>query len=208
MILMLLNHLKNLNGSEKLLQALSHIKKYNLMKKNTTNFKTRCRTDHKKHSAVQQMEQFFQFNDLAVTKERIHTIMNYAIKRNVWINEDPLELLQFHQAMRSFVRAGYLIILKERKWAVSAQQEKVSLQVLGLLSESEYQNPLLVFQKAFGEYSIKEFDYFMSGMVYFSMGAYENLPERNIINPYIHLIKMLDAGFIIIKRRGGEKHFF
>ncbi|WP_336959172.1 hypothetical protein [Chryseobacterium contaminans] len=49
---------------------------------------------------------------------------------------------------------------------------------------------------------IKEFDYFMSGMVYFSMGVDENLPEKNIINPYIHLIKMLDAAHLILERRG------
>ncbi|REC62870.1 hypothetical protein DRF65_08595 [Chryseobacterium pennae] len=74
--------------------------------------------------------------------------------------------------------------------------------VLGLLSEKEYQNPLLVFKKAFKEYSIKEFDYFISRMVYFSLGIYDNLPERNMINPYIHLIKMLDAAYLIIERKG------
>jgi hypothetical protein len=42
-------------------------------------------------------------------------------------------------------------------------------------------------------------------MVYFSMGVYENLPEKNIINPYIHLIKMLDAAHIILERRGERK---
>ncbi|MCJ7933327.1 MAG: hypothetical protein MUW56_06730 [Chryseobacterium sp.] len=60
----------------------------------------------------------------------------------------------------------------------------------------------MVFKKAFKEYSIKEFDYFISGMVYFSLGVYDNLPERNMINPYIHLIKMLDAAYLIIERRG------
>ncbi|MFP3594838.1 hypothetical protein SB689_23125, partial [Chryseobacterium sp. SIMBA_038] len=66
----------------------------------------------------------------------------------------------------------------------------------------EYQNPLLVFKKAFREYSIREFDYFLSGMVHFSLGAYDNLPERNLVIPYIHLIKMLDAAHLILERRG------
>ncbi|MGG5208115.1 hypothetical protein ACQWU4_04150 [Chryseobacterium sp. MIQD13] len=48
--------------------------------------------------------------------------------------------------------------------------------------------------------NIKEFDYLMSGIIYFSMGVYEHVPERNIINPYIHLIKMLDAAHIILER--------
>lgn len=205
MTLMLLNHLKNLNGSKKSLQALSPIKKYNLMKKNKTDFKTQSRSDHKKGSALQQIETFFQFNDLAATKERLSSIVSYAVKRNFSINEDPFVIFQFYQSMRSFVRAGYLIILRERKWATHTHLEDVSPLVLGLLSEEEYQNPLLVFQKAFREYSIQEFDYFLSGMVYFSMGVYENLPEKNIINPYIHLIKMLDAAHIIQERRGERK---
>lgn len=171
------------------------------MKKNKTELKTRYRTNHKKYSALQQIEVFFQLNDLAVSKELLNNIVSHAVKRNSKIDEDPVVIFQFHHSVRSLIRAGYLIMLKERKWAVNTQLEKVSPLLFGLLSESEYQNPLLVFQKAFSEYSIKEFDYFMSGMVYFSMSVYENLPEKNIINPYIHMIKMLDAAYLILERR-------
>ncbi len=174
------------------------------MKNSKTDFEARLWADHKKRSALQQIEAFFQFNDLATSKERLNSIMNYAVKRNAWINEDPSVIFQFHQAMRSFIRAGYLMMLKERKWAVNTQPEQVSPLLFGLLSEKEYQNPLLVFQQAFREYSIKEFNYFMSGMVYFSLGVYDNLPERNIVIPYIHLTKMLDAAYLILERRGAR----
>jgi hypothetical protein len=106
--------------------------------------------------------------------------------------------------MRSFIRAGYLIALQEKKRTATTQLKDVSPLVLGLLSEKEFQNPLLVFRKAFKEYSVKEFDYFMSGMVYFSLGIYDHLPERNIISPYIHLSKMLDAAYLIIERRASK----
>lgn len=174
------------------------------MKKIKTDFAPRFRAD-KKHSGLQLMETFFQFNELDVSKERLSNMMNYAVKRNSWINEDPAVIFQFHQSMRSLIRAGYLIILKERKWAVNNQPEKISPLVLGLLSEKEYRNPLLVFKKAFREYTLKEFDYFMSGIVYFSMGVYENLPERNIVMPYINTVKMLDAAHLIIQRRREKK---
>ncbi|WP_111954685.1 hypothetical protein [Chryseobacterium lathyri] len=170
------------------------------MKKIKTDFDPWFRAG-KKRSGLQLMETFFQFNELDVSKERLSNIMNYAVKRNSWINEDPAVIFQFHQSMRSLIRAGYLIMLKERKWTVDTQQEKISPWVLGLLSEKEYRNPLLVFKKAFRAYSVKEFDYFMSGIVYFSMGVYENLPERNIVMPYIHTVKMLDAAHLILQRR-------
>lgn len=172
------------------------------MKKSKTHVETRFWAVDKKRSGLQLMETFFQFNDLAASKEMLNNIMNYAIKRNSWIDEDPSVIYQFHQAVRSFVRAGYLIHLKEKKRVAHAYLENPSPWVLGLLSEKEYQNPLLVFKKTFKEYSVKEFDYFMSGIVYFSMGMYDNLPERNIVNPYIHLTKMLDAAHLILERRG------
>ncbi len=174
------------------------------MKKIKTDFDTRFQAG-KKRSGLQLMETFFQFNELDVSKQMLSNIMNYAVKRNSWIHEDPAEIFRFHQSMRSFIRAGYLIMLKDRKWLVDTGKEKVSPWVLGLLSEKEYRNPLLVFKKAFREYTLKEFDYFMSGIVYFSMGVYENLPERNIVMPYIHTVKMLDAAHLIIQRRREKK---
>lgn len=174
------------------------------MKKIKTDFDTRFWAG-KKHSGLQLMETFFQFNELDVSKERLSNMMNYAVKRNSWINEDPAVIFEFYHSMRSLIRAGYLIMLKDRKWTVDTKTEKISPWVLGLLSEKEYRNPLLVFKNAFREYTLKEFDYFMSGIVYFSMGVYENLPERNIVMPYIHTVKMLDAAHLILQRRREKK---
>ncbi|WP_343658931.1 hypothetical protein [Chryseobacterium sp.] len=174
------------------------------MKKSKTNFDSRFQTD-KKYSGLRLIETFFQFNELDVSKERLSNIMNYAVKRSSFIHEDPAVIFQFHQSMRSLIRAGYLMMLKNRKWTVDTQSEKISPWVLGLLSEKEYRNPLLVFKKAFSAYTLKEFDYFMSGIVYFSMGVYENLPERNIVMPYIHTVKMLDAAHLILQRKKEKK---
>ncbi|MDQ1096643.1 MULTISPECIES: hypothetical protein [Chryseobacterium] len=170
------------------------------MKNIKTDFEDRFWTTGKGFG-LQLMEHFFQFNELDVSKERLSNMMKYAVKRNGWIHEDPAVIFQFHQSMRLLVRAGHLVMQKERKWTVDTRPEKIAPSVLGLLSEKEYRNPLLVFRKAFWEYDIKEFDYFMSGIVYFSMGAYENLPESNIVMPYIHTVKMLDAGYLILQRK-------
>jgi len=172
------------------------------MKKTRIHFEPRLWEGGKKRSGLQLMETFFRFNDLASSKKQLNNIMNYAVKRNTWIKEDSAVIFQFHQSMRSFVRAGYFMMLKEKKQTANTQLESASPLVLGVLSEKEYQNPLLVFRKAFKEYSIQEFDYFMSGMVYFSLGAYDHLPERNIVSPYIHLLKMLDAAHLILERKG------
>ncbi|SHG14705.1 hypothetical protein [Chryseobacterium vrystaatense] len=171
------------------------------MKKNRTDFQSRFGADNKKQSGVKLMEAFFQINNLAASKEKLNIIMNYAVKRNSWIKENPYDIYLFRQSMQSFVRAGYLITLKKKNRTINASLESDSLLLLGLLSEKEFQNPLLVFKKAFREYSIEEFDYFMSGIIYFSLGVYDHVPERNIVSPYIHLTKMLDATHLILERR-------
>ncbi|MGH1519866.1 hypothetical protein [Chryseobacterium sp. JK1] len=174
------------------------------MKKIRTDLHLRLGKDRKKYCGLQLMETYFKLNDLAASKELLNDIISYAVKRKSWIKEHPSVILHFQQAMRSFIRAGYFITLQEKKTATAHKLEDVSPLVLGLLSEKEYHNPLLVFKKAFKEYSIKEFDYFISGMVYFSLGIHDNLPERNIISPYIHLTKMLDAAYLLLQRRVKE----
>ncbi|WPO81619.1 hypothetical protein SD427_12680 [Chryseobacterium sp. JJR-5R] len=77
--------------------------------------------------------------------------------------------------------------------------------ILGSLSEEEYRNPFLVFQKAFREFTIRDFDDFLADMVYFSLGSFNNAPEGNIITPFIHLNKMLDAAQLILERRNHKK---
>jgi len=175
------------------------------MKKNTADWDTLFWTGPKKRAGLQLLENFFQFNDLAVTKKRLNDIIRYAIKKDGFIAEDPSVLFQFHQSMRSFVRAGYLLMLKKKKHRFSRLPESSVPVMFGLLSEQEYLDPLLVFSQAYKEYTIKEFDYFMSGMVYLSMGISDHIPEKNIINPYIHLMKMLDAAHLILQRRSEKK---
>jgi len=162
--------------------------------KKRTGLKSRHGAGVKKYSGVRLMVTFFQNNDLVAAKETLNNITNYAVKRKSWIKEDPAVIFQFHQSMRMLVRAGYLIQQKPKKWITSKHGETASPFLLGSLSEKEFQEPLLVFKKAFEEYRIREFDYFMAGMVY------RHIPEKNIVGPYIHLTKMLDAAHLILER--------
>ncbi len=70
----------------------------------------------------------------------------------------------------------------------------------GSLSDEEYLNPTLVFQRAFEEFSIKDFDYYIAVAVYFSMGTSANAAESKMIATYIQLVKMLDAAYLLHER--------
>lgn len=79
------------------------------MKKKKTNFESRFWSGRSKHSALPLMEVFFQFHDLAMAKERLNLIMQYAVQGKTRIPEDPSVVFQFHQSLRSFVRAGWCL---------------------------------------------------------------------------------------------------
>ncbi|KMQ65268.1 hypothetical protein ACM39_16425 [Chryseobacterium sp. FH2] len=131
----------------------------------------------------------------------LNKIMIYAGKKKTAINEDSSAIFHFHQALRSFVRACYVIRLKEEKWSIPVPPENRSSLIQASLSDEEYVNPNLVFQNAFAEYCIKDFDYYIAVAVYFSMGIYAHAAESKIFAPYIHLTKMLDAAHLILERR-------
>lgn len=127
--------------------------------------------------------------------------MIYAGKKKTAINKDSSAIFHFHQALRSFVRACYAIRLKEWTWETNSNTESFSPLMQASLSDEEYLNPTLVFQKAFAEYSIRDLDYYIAIAVYFSMGIFKNAEESSLIRPYIHLTKMLDAAHLILERR-------
>lgn len=131
----------------------------------------------------------------------LNNIMIYAGKKKSMVNEESSAIFHFHQALRSFVRACYAIRLKKSTWEMSNPPENHFPLMQASLLDEEYLNPTLVFQKAFAEYSIKDFDYYIAIAVYFSMGIFKNTEESSLISPYIHLTKMLDAANLILERR-------
>jgi hypothetical protein len=173
--------------------------------KKTIPFESRFWSGRNKHSALALMDVFFQFYDLVTAKERLHRIMQYAVQRKTRIPEDPSVVFHFHQSLRSFIRAGWCLQNMRGKWLVDPLQEPNKPLLQGSLSEKEYRDPAKVFQKAFQEYDLEEFDEFLSEIVHFSLGKFNNIPERNIIGPYLHLIKMLDATWLILERENSKK---
>ncbi len=174
------------------------------MKKKKTNFESRFWSGRSKHSPVPLLELFFLFHDLATAKERLNRIMQYAVQGKTRIPEDPSVVFHFHQSLRSFVRAGWCLRKKSGKW-IEQEVPQDSPLMRGSLSGEEYRDPVRVFRKAFKEHRLEDFEEFLSDVVYFSLGTFNNVPDRNIVGPYLHLVKMLDAAWLILER-GKDKN--
>jgi len=175
------------------------------MKKKSIDFESRFWCGRKKHSALPLMEVFFQFHDLVTAKKNLNLIMQYAAQRKTRIQEEPSVIFYFHQSLRSFIRAGWCLRKKRRNWLVHELSEHKNPMLQGSLSEKEYCDPAKVFRKAFKKYCLEEFEEFLSEIVYFSLGTFNNVPERNIVDPYLHLTKMLDAAWLILERENNRE---
>lgn len=155
---------------------------------------------HRKHSCLTLIDAFFKMDDLTTVKDQLFEVMNYSVKAEVLLKEDPSLIFNFYLCLRSFMRASSFLPLKTKKWKLNDAPVSCSNSLQSSLSADEYKNPLLVFQKAFTEFSLKQFEYFIKEIVYFSWSPYANDAESNTINLFIHIIKMLDAAQLIRER--------
>ncbi len=172
-----------------------------MMKKKKTDFESRFWSGSRKHSAIGLLEVFFQFNNPTEVKEMLSTMMHSSVQKNSRITKNPAEVFHLYLSLRSLVRASYLISKKAKKGKFTAPSEiHFSKIMTGSLSEQEYRNPVQVFRSAFKICSLRDFDGFMSVVVYFSLGNSRCDEEKKIIIPYLQLTKMLDAAWLIVER--------
>lgn len=176
-----------------------------MMKKKKTDFEAGFWSGSSHHSVLGLLEAFFQFSDLAIVKEALTAMMQCSVRKKSRIKEYPAEVFHLYLGLRSLVRACGVVAGNPEKWTVNFLPEThVPKPVMGALPEDEYRNPVRVFVKAFKAYSREEYDDFLSAMVYFSFSDSKCEEDKRIIGPYIHLIKMLDAAYLMVKRADKE----
>ncbi len=174
------------------------------MKKKNLNLEARFWSGSKVHSGVRLLETFFQFNDPVIAREMLNNIMICAGKKKSVPPQDGAAVFHFYLVLRSFIRACFLISKKRNRWAVDASPGNSSLMITGNLSAEEYRHPVRVFRKAFKAYRRKEYEAFLSSAVYFSLSDSGCKEERKMVGPYIHLVKMLEAAYVIVEGAGNE----
>jgi hypothetical protein len=176
-----------------------------MMKKKKTDFEAKFWSGTRKHSATGLLETFFQFNDLAATKEILNQMVQCSVQKNIRITKEPAEVFHLYQSLRSLIRVSHYIAKKAKKGQFKISSEANFSQTIMSLSEREYRNPAQAFQDAFKICTLQEFDEFLSAMVYFSLGNSRCDEEKKIIIPYIQLTKILDAAWLIVERVSKEK---
>lgn len=174
------------------------------MKKNKISFETRFWAGFRTGNPFSALEEALDFAHLDYYKQNLTQAVLHCYKGKVYKQETPCNVFVFYTAVCSFVRVCYWMLAKSKKWKVKESTRTETVFHLSSLTKEEYDNPYLAIQNAFEEKTLQEFEFFLSEITELSLSPFGSDPDSDITTPYIHLIKLLDAGELI-NERGIEK---
>jgi hypothetical protein len=174
------------------------------MKKNKISSETSFRSGFVSGNPFKAIEAFFAFEDLDYYKQNLTEAVVCSYKTVVYEANNPSNAFVFYTAIDSFLKVCYCLKQKSKKWKVKAFFRSETVFHLTSLTKEEYDNPFIVFQKAFDEKTMEEFELFLCQILELSLSPHAIDPYSDLKTPYIHLIKMLDA-VELIRERGVDK---
>ncbi|MBW1654577.1 hypothetical protein [Flavobacterium quisquiliarum] len=174
------------------------------MKKSKIALETSFWAGNEAKNAFKAIHFFFAFAHLDYYKQNVSEMLMYSYKTKVYKQDNPSDVFILYKVIKSFFKVGFCLKEKSRKWKVKEPSQNETVFQLSSLTKEEYENPFIVFQKAFEEKTLEEFELFLGLILEHSLSPIDGYPESDVTTPYIHLIKMLDAAELI-KERGVEK---
>ncbi|MNQ43664.1 hypothetical protein D3C85_574030 [compost metagenome] len=174
------------------------------MKKNKISFETRFWAGFVTGNPFEAFDAIFDFAHLDYYKQNLSEAVLHCYKRKVYKQETPCNVFVFYTAVSSFLKVCYYLKEKSKKWKVKQSSRTETVFHLSSLTKEEFDNPFLVLQSAFEERTLQQFEFFLSEITELSLSPYDVDPDSDLTTPYIHLIKMLDAGELM-KERGVER---
>ncbi|MGE8342987.1 MAG: hypothetical protein ACN6OI_18300 [Flavobacterium sp.] len=174
------------------------------MKKNKMSFETSFWAGNIEGNPFKVINAFFVYADLDYYKQTLSEATIYCYKTKVYKQDNPSDVFILYSVLKSFLRVCFCLKEKSKKWKVKESLAQEKAFHLSSLIKEEYENPFIVFQNAFNEKTIQEFELFLYQVLELSLSPYAADPDPDLMTPYIHVIKMLDASELI-RERGVEK---
>ncbi|OXA91646.1 hypothetical protein [Flavobacterium hercynium] len=170
------------------------------MKKNKISFETTFWAHQELKNPFEVVDAFLGSENLTYYKQTLSEIVFYRSKDEIYQKECPGDVFFSYTAFRSFLRACSALQHKSKKWKVTAvSAEKRSILSLASLTIEEYENPFTVFENAFAEHSLADFEFFLCEVIHLALRPTNVEFDSDLLTPYIHVIKMLDASQLLME---------
>lgn len=170
------------------------------MKNNKISLETYSWSSQDIEDPFELLDTFFEYANLDYYKETLDQALLYTNKLEIYKIENPGQSFVFYTSLRSFVRCCSLLQFKDKNWKIKKPSKYLSCLCQGSLTFEEFQNPFIVFKKAFAEITLEKYEFFLCEIVHLSLSPYAEEFEYDLITPYVHLTKMLDASRLIHER--------
>lgn len=167
------------------------------MESNTLSFEASPWAGHEINCPYALLSALFDFAHLHELKHYLTGMMSYCYKNKVFFKKNPGHALTIHVVLHSLLRVGYVLQGEAETYRVEENTPFAKDIGLSSLRPDELQNPFLVFQKAFRSHTLSEFDLACFEIVLFSLNPSPDTITWDLFNPYNHLLKMLDASWLI-----------
>ena len=174
------------------------------MKKNKISFETSFWAGYATRNPFKAIDAFFTYADLDYYKQNLSEVVICSYKKEVCKKDNPSTIFVLYTALNSFLKICYCLQRKSKKWKVKESLQCETVFHLSSLTKEEYDKPFIVFQKAFDEKTLEEFELFLCQILELSLSPHAEDPDFDLATPYIHLIKMLNAAELM-RERGVEK---
>ncbi|MBS7253980.1 hypothetical protein KHA98_08360 [Flavobacterium branchiicola] len=174
------------------------------MKNNETAYETSFWAGDVAGNPFKVIKAFFHFAHLDYYKQNLSEVVTYSYKNEVYKQDNPSDVFILYTAFSSFIKVCFCLKDKSKKWMLKESLRSETVFRFSSLTKEEYDNPFIVFQKAFKEKPPEEFELFLRQITELSLSPHADDPGADLMTPYIYLIKMLDA-VELMRERGVEK---
>lgn len=174
------------------------------MKKNKISFETIFWAGYTGGNPFKAIDAFFDFANLDYYKQTLSEAVMYCYKKEVYKQDNPSDVFILYTVFKSFLKVCYCLQKKSKKWKMATSSNSETVFGLSSLTKEEFENPFTVFEKVFDEKTLEEFELFLYQVLEFSLSPFAADPNPDLMTPYVHVIRMLDA-IQIIKERGVVK---
>ena len=167
------------------------------MKKKKNSFETRFWAAYEINDPFEVFEAFFDYDHVDAFKQRLGELMMYSRRHEVHELRYPGQVFITFMALRSFAKACYVLQLRSGKRVVKEVPAPESVLHQASLLIEEYKNPFLAFKNAFAVQTLTDYEFFLCEIAHLSQSPYTEQGDTDLMTPYIHFIKMLDAAQLL-----------
>lgn len=139
------------------------------------------------------IEALFGFAHLETLKEELTNMMSFMYKNETYAARNPSNALIIYKALRSLLRCSYYLHLNSANYILG----KADVHIPCSLTQTEFENPLIVFNKAFTYRSLDEFELALFEILSYAMNPFTDVITLDLFTPHLHIKKMLDASWLI-----------